>query len=230
MQLIKPDTRLCDIITGNPSTITVLNRLGVTLGVGDATVASMCSDKGLDQDFFTTILNTYINEDYFPAGLMASYSAAQIVDYLDKTNAYYETVQLPNVERHFMLLTRHGLQPNSNLNLMFSFFQELKQELLARIQDDRTRWFPEVLAMAAANGTKPGAAACYDNEASDSIQDKIDDLISMFVMHLKGEYDANLCSAVIIALASLHKDISQNNRIRNRLLMPLSTALKDNQQ
>ncbi len=229
MQLIKPDTRLCDIITGNPSTITVLNRLGVSLGVGDATVASICADKNLDQHFFTTILNTYLNEDYFPQGLMASYSAAQIVDYLDKTNTYYETVQLPNVERHFVFLTHHGLQPNSNLNLMFSFFQEFKQELLARIEDDRTRWFPEVLAMADI-AVMPHATICCDNTSNDNIQDKIDDLISMFVMHLKGEYNANLCSAVIIALTSLQKDISQNNRIRNRLLRPLSTALKHNQQ
>jgi len=226
MALITADTKLCDIITGNPSTITVLNRLGVTLGVGDATVASACCDKKLDQDFFTTILNTYINEEYFPEKVMASFHAAQIVDYLDKTNAYYETVQLPNVERHFMLLTRHGQQPNSNLNIMFRFFQELKQELLDRINDDRERLFPKVMAMANA-GVASSVQANSNNEESDTIQDKIDDLISMFVMHLKGEYDANLCSAVIIALASLHKDISQNNRIRNRLLLPFSAALNE---
>lgn len=229
MTLINAETKLCDIITSNPSTITVLNRLGVALGVGDATVASICCEKGLDQEFFTIILNTYINEEYFPENVLTSFRATNIVDYLNKTNAYYATVQLPNVERHFMLLTRHGSQPNSNLNIMFTFFQELKQELLARIEDDRSRWFPEVLAMANATVAQ-SVTARYENEESDSIQDKIDDLISMFVMHLKGEYDANLCSAVIIALASLHKDISQNNRIRNRLLMPLSTALKDNQQ
>lgn len=229
MTLISADTRLCDIITSTPTTITVLNRLGITLGVGDATVESACKERNLDQKFFTTILNTYINEEFFPENEITSQRAAMIVDYLDKTNAYYETVKLPNIERHFMFLTRCGQQPNSNLDLMFSFFQELKQELLGRIENDRKQWFPEVLTMSQA-GIPHAITATDGNENNDTIQDKINDLISMFVMHLKGEYDANLCSAVITALASLHKDISQNNRIRNRMLLPLSTALKGKQK
>lgn len=225
MTPVSADTRLCDIIIGNPSTITVLYRLGFTLGVGDSTVSSACKDKGIDQEFFTAILNTFINEDYFPEKIMESLCAAQIVDYLDKTNTYYETVKLPNIERHFMFLTSSGQQPNSNLSIMFRFFQELKQELLGRIESDRSTLFPEVLAMAQTDG-KTRIQASYDSGDNDTILDKISDLISMFVMHLKGEYDANLCSAVITALSSLRKDISQNNRIRNRLLLPMTAALK----
>ena len=63
----------------------------------------------------------------------------------------------------------------------------------------------------------------------DSVEDKIDDLIHMFVMHLKGDYDHNLCLAVIISLFNLKKDITQNNRIRNRILRPLAAALKSQQ-
>ena len=49
----------------------------------------------------------------------------------------------------------------------------------------------------------------------------------MFVIHLRGEYDANLCHAVLFAIISLEKDIKQNNRIRNRILYPISVALKN---
>ena len=47
----------------------------------------------------------------------------------------------------------------------------------------------------------------------------------MFVVHLKGDYNSNLCQAVLTALLSIKKDITQNNRIRNRILRPLSDVL-----
>ncbi len=47
----------------------------------------------------------------------------------------------------------------------------------------------------------------------------------MFIMHLSGQYDLNLCYGVIVAIITLEKDIRQNNRIRNRILLPISRSL-----
>ena len=208
------DTKLSDIVLADPTTVTVLNRFGITLGVGDMTVKRMADDRGLDAEFFATILNTYIHEDYFPERILATFDAATIVNYLSQTNGYYEQFQLPNIERHFQLLIGKSDPQNSNLGLMLKFFHEVKQELLARIDDDRHRWFPAILARE--QGTQP---------ADDSIEDKINDLLSMFVIHLKGDYDHNLALAVLMAVVSLKKDITQNNRIRNLILRLLSQTL-----
>lgn len=58
-------------------------------------------------------------------------------------------------------------------------------------------------------------------EENDNIEEKLNDLINMFVIHLKGEYDVNLCHAVLVAIMTLQKDIKQNNRIRYRILLPI---------
>ena len=58
-------------------------------------------------------------------------------------------------------------------------------------------------------------------ESEDLIEDKLNDLINMFVLHLKGNYDINLCQAVLISIMALKKDINQNNRLRYRILYPL---------
>ena len=74
---------------------------------------------------------------------------------------------------------------------------------------------------------------CFISEAddlSDPIEEKIDDLINMLIVHLKGDYDHNLGMAVIVAIFSLKKDIKQNNRIRNRILRPISQALAKNDE
>ena len=101
MAIINHDTKLSDIIIHDPSTITVLNRFGIALGVGDLKVEDACREHGINVSFFTTILNTFINENYFPQDVLAQFNASEIVEYLSKTNSYYEQNVLPNIERHF---------------------------------------------------------------------------------------------------------------------------------
>ncbi len=225
MTLINRDTKLSEIIIHEPSTITVLDRFGITLGVGDAKVADACHSHNIDEDFFITILNTYVNESYFPQAVLASFSASRIIDYLKKTNEYYERNVLPNIERHFTFLIGKTPSQNNNLVLMRQFFEEVKTELLQRIADDHNRWFPSICInemKACCSMPHPIKEA---EDISDPIEEKVDDLINMLVVHLKGDYDHNLGFAVMVAIFSLKKDIKQNNRIRNRILRPISEAL-----
>ena len=226
MALINAETKLCDVILNEPSLIPVINRFGIILGVGDKTIRTVCEEKDLDSEFFVTILNTFINEDYFPEKRLKSFCATQIVDYLTQTNAYYEQFQIPNIERHFNSLINQSDSDNNNLELMKQFFEELKKELLSRIEHDRNDWFPAIKAAA-----EDMHGECYAQQVSpgldepDSLEEKLDDLKSLFVIHLQGEYDLNLCHGVIFALYSLEKDIKQHNRIRNRILRPIAESM-----
>ncbi len=223
MALINRDSKLCDIILHDPSTITVLDRFGIALGVGDLNVEEACQEHGINVEFFTTILNTFINENYFPQYTMAQFSANEIVDYLIKTNNHYQQNVLSNIERHFSFLIAKAPSHNNNLVIMKQFFDEMKSELLQRIDDDNNRWFPEICRNEKA--ISQIAEAVTVEEPTDTIEDKIDDLINMLVVHMKGDYDHNLGYAVLVAVFSLKKDIKQNNRIRNRILRPFSNAL-----
>ena len=224
MTLINRESKLSEIIIHDHSTITVLDRFGIGLGVGDAKVNEICEEKGIDVDFFTTILNTFMNENYFPQRAMESFSVANLIDYLNKTNTYYEKNVLPNIERHFSFLIAKSTSANNNLVIMRQFFDEVKGELLQRIANDRNQWFPDVVNKNQPHPDRIGNLEDY-KEVNDPIEDKIDDLINMLVIHLKGDYDHNLGYAVIVAIFSLKKDIKQNNRIRNRILRPISQAL-----
>ncbi len=224
MPLIKGDTKLSDIVLEDPTIATVFYRFDIALGVGDNTVTSICQERNLDETFFTTILNTYISSDYFPEKILSTFKASIIIDYLTQTNAYYEHYQIPNIERHFNFLLQKS-DPNNNLGLMMNFFHEVKVELLHRIKNDQEVWFPRILQCESQDNTCRPGTETEIQESQDSIEDKIDDLINMFVIYLKGNYDSNLCQAVLIVLFSLKKDITQNNRIRYRILRPLSQVL-----
>lgn len=228
MAVVDNKTRLCDLVLKDPNIITVYNRFGIKLGVEDKSISDVCTELGLDSAFFATILNVYLNEEYFPERILSTFSASTIVGYLKKTNKYYVNYQLPNIERHFNLLIGKSNMANCNLPLIKDFFNEVKSELISRIDEDENQWFPEIINKEIEVGhTATDMEINHFAHDSDTVEDKIDDLINMLIIHLKGDHDLNLCHAVVFAVFSLKKEISKNNRIRNRILLPISRLMSN---
>ncbi|MCH5328276.1 MAG: helix-turn-helix transcriptional regulator [Coprobacter sp.] len=222
MGLLYAEIPLSEVILNEPTLIPVINRFGITLGTQEKSISEICREKGLDADFFLTILNTFVNDSFFPEKKLKSFCASQIVDYLSQTNSYYVRYQLPNIERHFSLLIEKSPLQNNNLELIRQFFLELKQELLLRIENDEKEWFPQIKRLSENIHPETAVTSCCSNDTElNPVEEKLNDLKSLFVRHLSGDYNLNLCYGVIFAIFSLEKDIKQNNRIRNRILKPL---------
>ena len=137
MALINAETKLCDVILHEPSVIPVINRFGIILGVGDKSIRTVCEEKNLDCEFFVTILNTFINEDYFPENRLKSFCATQIVNYLTQTNAYYEQFQIHNIERQINILINQSDRENNKVELMKKLYDELKKEEMTRKENEK---------------------------------------------------------------------------------------------
>ncbi|MDE5887919.1 MAG: helix-turn-helix transcriptional regulator [Muribaculaceae bacterium] len=219
MAIYNKETRLTDAIMHHPSLIPVVGRLGVTLGVGDETISSTCETKGIDVSFFLSIVNTFIDEQYFPANPQDTFTLGKTIDYLEKTSRYYLQSQLPNIERHFISLIQKSGGDN-NLDLLMKFFREASHQLRESIKYDS-----EILYRLLLSGEVPEDYEYHSNEHSE-VEERFHDLLYFFVAHLKGEYDHNLCMAVISAVFTLEKDIIQNNRIRQRILQPKIEELR----
>lgn len=215
MAIISAKKQLSEIILSHPEVITLINRFDITLGIGDKTLEAICKEKNLDCDFFAMILNTYINEDFFPEKNLKLFDAQTIINYITQTYHYYTHYMLPNIERHFNLLIAHSGH-NNNLELMRQFFLELKNDIMQAINNDIENLFPSILALN--NNSDSHHKDVIINPINVVIEDKINDLKNMFIIHLTGKYDLNLCYAVISAIIAFEKDFKQNNRIRNRIL------------
>ena len=232
MTLYTKEDKMSEVIFAHPSALTLLNRFGIFLGVGDSTIGNICRNKGLDSNFFLLILNTYLNEDYFPEKRFAPADIPLIADYLARAADYYVNYQLPNIERHFNFLERSSQNGNNNLLLLKRFFLEMRAQLLQNIECDRTIRFPLLLRYAAGNisfdSKNINELKPLTEDVQFEIEDKLQDLLTFFVIHLSGEYDHNLCHAVVEAVFMLERDVCQNNRIRRRILLPsLQTNIPD---
>ena len=197
--------RLSEVVEEHPSLIPVINRFGIRLGLGDASVRVICEAHALDTDFLLTVINTFLNEEYFPEKKLQTFHTSQIIDYLTKTNQYYARYQLPNIERHLNSFISMSAPGNPTLGLIGRFFSE-------RLEKDS-------LAI-------DGLRLTSERHTEDSIEELLADLKSIMVKHLSGDYDENLCYAVLFSICSLEKDIKQHNRIRYRILMPMTQAME----
>lgn len=223
--------RLSEVVEEYPSLIPVLNRFNIRLGLGDRTVHQIAEEEQLDIDFFITMINTFLNEAYFPEKKLQSFHTSQIIAYLKKTNDAYIRYQLPNIERHLNVFITQNESSNSTLELIGKFFTKFKAELLKRIENDNKVWFPYCLEL---SENLPVTNVTLDKEecsqssidSEDSVEAFLNDLKRILIKHLSGSYDENLCYAVIFAITTLGKDIKQDNRIRYRILAPMVASME----
>ncbi|MDE6578532.1 MAG: helix-turn-helix transcriptional regulator [Muribaculaceae bacterium] len=214
MTIYNKDSRLSEAVMAQPSLISVIDRLGVTIGVGDESIDSICRKQGIDVAFFLSVVNTFLDEQYFPQNSRDTFSLAKTIDYLEKTDFYYLHALLPNIDRHFSsLMSRSGM--NNNLSMLQRFYGEASAQLRDCIQYDTQILYPSLR-----EGFAPEDYLEHAGMHSE-VEEKLHDLLYFFVAHLHGDYDHNLCVAVITAVFSLQKDIRQNNRIRRRILIPM---------
>ncbi|MDE6336584.1 MAG: helix-turn-helix transcriptional regulator [Muribaculaceae bacterium] len=213
MALYNRESKLSEAILNHPQLIPVINRLGVRLGVGEHTIGSICSREHIDADFFLSVINTFLDPDYFPVNARDTFTREKTVDYLRKTSFYYVKVQIPNIRRHFgSLIARSG--EDNNLAQLHRFFEETALQIENIVAKDEVTVFPALLSGDLDNVTEVSA------ESHSEVEEKLHDLLYLFVAHLRGDYDRNLATAVVTAIFSLEKDYRQNNRIRRRILLP----------
>ena len=126
MAIVYANMKLSEVVEEHPSLIPVINRFGIRLGLGDKSVRTLCEEHALDTDFLLTILNTFLNEEYFPEQKLQTFHISQLIDYLTLTNQAYLRYQLPNIERHLGSFIKQSDPGNQSLALLGRFFASFK--------------------------------------------------------------------------------------------------------
>lgn len=219
MALYSRDSILADVLMRHPGLIPVVNRLGVTLGVGDGAIAYICQQENINTDFFLSVINIYVDHTYFPLKDVGSFNLQNTIGFLQKTNLFFQYVQLPNIERHFDRFIQISGSDN-NLTILKKFYSEISIKISECIEYETKILFPSLLEDSLDEGFPRYITLTAEIEAT------LNDLMFFFVANIRGNYDRNLCMAVISAVSALEQDYIQINRIRNRILIPLTDGIR----
>ena len=91
----RPTHKMSTLINDNNLLIMVMSRFGISLGFGDKTVQTICSEQGVDCATFLSVANFVSNK----VCAVENISLPSIINYLKQAHNYFLDFNLPAIRR-----------------------------------------------------------------------------------------------------------------------------------
>ena len=223
-RLFSSESRLSDLITAHPALLSMLTRLGISLGFGDRSIADVCEASGVDTDFFLLICNVYTFNNYVPStATILGTEMTGLVPYLEKSHKYYVDKRLPHIERHLDAIAQ---KLGGRIGQVFiSFFKEYKQEVEAHFIHEERDVFPHIRALMSGDRDKGRSIGEFLQTHSD-IEGKLDDLLNIVFKYLPPQVDDDNVLDVVYDILRLSEDLKKHNFIEEKIMVPLVKHLE----
>ena len=223
-RLFSSESRLSDLITAHPALLSMLTRLGISLGFGDRSIADVCEASGVDTDFFLLICNVYTFNNYVPStAAILGTDMTGLVPYLEKSHSYYVDKRLPHIERH---LDAIASKLGGRIGQVFiSFFKEYSQEVEEHFGHEERQVFPHIRALMA--GQRDTSYKIDDVLQSHSdIEGKLNDLLNIVFKYVPPRVDDDNVLDVVYDILRLSEDLKKHTFIEEKIMVPLVKHLE----
>jgi regulator of cell morphogenesis and NO signaling len=230
MELFSETNKLATVIHKDHTLLPVINRFGIKLGFGNATIRDLCLHQEINIPFFIEIINVFHNENYFPEKKLLDFPVTIVIDYLLKTHKFYLGYVIPEQERLielFILNCSGGCRENE---LILKFYSKFKTEFFNHVQVEEQHVFPyiknlneailhpvnrEIFSEKYRNFTIKG----FEKE-HESMDEKMFDLKNIIIKYLPPNYDLNTGNSLLSNLFMFEKDLKNHARIEDKILIP----------
>lgn len=224
-RLFSSDSRLSDLITAHPSLLSLLSRLGISLGFGDRSIADVCEESGVDTTFFLLICNVYTFNNYVPStAAILGTDMTGLVPYLEKSHKYYVEKRLPHIECHLDAIAQ---KLNGRIGKVFiSFFKEYKEEVETHFMHEERDVFPHIRGLMAGKRDATYSIGEFIDTHSD-IEGKLDDLLNIVFKYLPPQVDDDNVLDVVDDILRLSEDLKKHTFIEEKIMVPLVKHLEN---
>jgi regulator of cell morphogenesis and NO signaling len=226
--LINKHSKMSEVILMRYNCIPVVLRFGINFGFGDKSVAEVCEMHDIDPDFFTDILNVFIDADYFPHTHLQEFSVRTIIDFLLKSHRDYRDKKIPYIEKLIDSLEWNSGEAQKNKSLIKNFFHEYKNEVIEHMAYEESTVYPYSLKMGnllenkailSKEEIKKYAISIYA-DTHDDIEEKLLDLKNILIKYLPPSETIEIEQNILFELFRLEKDLNNHARIEEKVLIP----------
>lgn len=223
-RLFSSESRLSDLITAHPSLLTLLTRLGISLGFGDRSIADVCEESKVDTGFFLLICNVYTFNNYVPStATILGTDMTGLVPYLERSHNYYVDKRLPHIERHLDAIAQ---KLSGRIGQVFiCFFKEYKKEVEAHFVHEEHDVFPHIRALMTGKNDTTYSIGEFLHTHSD-IEGKLDDLLNIVFKYLPPQVDDDNVMDVVYDILRLREDLKKHTFIEEKIMVPLVQHLE----
>ena len=224
-RLFSSESRLSDLVTAYPSLLSMLKRLGISLGFGDRSIADVCESSGVDTGFFLLICNVYTFNNYVPSTVtILGTDMTGLVPYLEKSHKYYVDKRLPHIERHLDAIAQNL---GGRIGQVFiSFYKEYKKEVEEHFAHEEREVFPHIRALMSGERDNSYSIGEFLQTHSD-IEGKLDDLLNIVFKYLPPQVDDDNVLDVVYDILRLSEDLKKHTFIEEKIMVPLVKHLEN---
>lgn len=224
------DIKIADVVSSNPVLLSVLERLGIRLGFGEATVEQICLKYGFPVRLFLTICNVYTYDSYKPSpDTVGTGDVLDLVGYLQESHRYYLKKSFPHLHRNIHRLVEKDT--SSNKEVLNRYYDEYDAEVTKHFDYEEKIVFPYIRGLVRCGAADAGRGAfsirVFEHNHS-NIEEKLADLRNIVMKYLpSAAYSNSVRMEVLREIFAIEKDLYGHTLIEDRILVPAVIKLEE---
>jgi regulator of cell morphogenesis and NO signaling len=213
--------KMADLVAGDMNLLSILQRLDIRLGFGEATVAEVCAQHNISADLFLMICNIYSFRDYEPQiETLSNDDIMSITMYLRASHNYYRTICFPALHNNIHKMVKE--LDDVSRRLIDKFYDDYDNEVNNHFQYEEEVVFPYIenlLGNSSADNSEYNISLFEHNHGN--VNEKLNDLSNIIIKYLSKDYTSQLRFEILGEINYIGNDLMKHSDIENRLLVPL---------
>lgn len=213
--------KMADLVASDISLLSILQRLEISLGFGEATVAEVCALHNISADLLLMICNIYSFRDYRPQiEALSDDDIRNITTYLRASHKFYSTICFPALHNSIHRMVKE--LDDVSRRLIDKFYDDYDNEVNNHFQYEEDVVFPYIeslLSNRSTNNSEYNISLFEHNHGN--INEKLNDLSNIIIKYLDKGYTSQLRFEILGDINNIANDLLKHSDIENKLLVPL---------
>lgn len=218
------NSKMCDVISDEPSLLQMMSRFGIPLGVGERTVKEVCEANHVDPTTFLAVANFMKHGNDAAERYIDQVSVAALIAYLGQAHAYFLDFQLPNIRRKLLEAIDCSAQ-NEVSYLILKFYDDYMAEVRRHMQHENTRIFTYVNQLLEGKRTAGFEIAQFARSHS-SIDKKLQELKNIIIKYYTPTENAELLNNVLYNIFTCEADLHTHCEVEDHIFVPAVQILE----
>ena len=222
--------KVADLLASDGNLLSILQRLDIRLGFGEATIADLCARYGISAELFIMICNIYSYHDYVPqVESLAEKDIESITAYLRASHRYYTRVCFPAIHNSIHRLVNE--LDNVSRRVIDKFYDDYDNEVNNHFSYEEDVVFPYIESLL---NNKEKSDDKYNisqfGHNHSNINEKLNDLKNIIIKYLDEKYSLPLRFELLKEIYIVEEDLRKHSLIENKLLIPLVENLENSHE
>jgi regulator of cell morphogenesis and NO signaling len=219
--------KVADLLATDGNLLSILQRLDIKLGFGEATVADLCNKYGISTELFLMICNIYTFSDYQPkVESLGSSDIKNITAYLRSSHRWYTGVCFPAIHNNVHNMVKE--LDEVSRKLIDKFYDDYDSEITRHFRYEEDTVFPYIDSLLTDSSNDRGKYSIHQFEENHrNISEKLNDLKNIIAKYLGEEYSSPQRYSVLADIYTIESDLRKHSLIEYRLLIPLVEKLEN---